>query len=504
MSRRVLIAQFMHETNTFSKLSTTLDDYRRQRLVTGEEIARRFTGTRNEIGGYIDAATSYGWTPVWGAAANTTPSGRLTKDAWEQIRDIIVDAARTAGNLDAVCLSLHGAMVSETEDDAEGALLEALRGVVGPDIPVVATLDLHANATKRMADHASALVSYRTYPHIDGYERAQQAARLVQDTLEGRKKPRCLLLQPAMLKGADHGRTTQPGIMRDLLAMAEEFEKEPGIDVVSIQVGFTWSDIPWASPSIAVTHEPGAENAARQAGRALIEEMWRRRTEFSSNYRSIADAIAAARDGARAAGPLVLAEGTDNPGGGGYNDATDLLQALLDARIPEVAVGTICDPGTVRQAIDAGVGARIDVQLGGHTDPSLGKPVTATAEVRHLSNGRFRNDGPMNAGVEVSLGPTAVLRIDGIDVVTTSIRMHTVDLQVFLSQGIDPRTRNVLVVKSAQHFRAAFAPIARQVMLVDAGGLCSTDSSRFLYAKLRRPIWPLDDLQEPYGLPSGR
>ena len=382
-------------------------------------------------------------------------------------------------------------MVSETEDDAEGALLEAVRGVVGPDVPVVATLDLHANATSRMARHANALVSYRTYPHVDGYERAVQAAQLVEDALQGWKRPRCLLVQPAMLRGADHGRTTQPGIMRDLLARAEAFEKQPGLNVVSIQVGFTWSDIPWAGPSIAVSHEPGAEDAATQAAEALIAEMWARRNEFSSSYRSIDEAVMAARRGGDR--PLVLAEGTDNPGGGGYNDAPNLLRALLDAGIANVAVGTIYDPGTVRQALKAGVGARIEVVLGGHTDPSLGAPVRATAEVQHLSDGNFRNDGPMNAGVQVALGATAVLRLgDSIDVVATSTRIHTIDLQVFLSQGIDPLGRNVLVVKSSQHFRAAFEPIAREVMLVDAGGLCSTDASRFTYANLRRPIWPLD------------
>ena len=502
MASRVLIAQFMHETNTFSKLPTTLEDYRRQRLVEGAAIVPNFSGARNELGGFIDAAKTHGWEPVWGVAANTIPSGPLTREAWEHIRDRILDAARGGGDgkgsVDAVCLSLHGAMVSETEDDAEGALLEAVRGVVGPDVPVVVTLDLHANATARMARHANALVSYRTYPHVDGYERAQQAAQLVEDALQGRKSPRCLLVQPAMLKGADHGRTTQPGIMRDLLARAEAFEKQPGLNVVSIQVGFTWSDIQWAGPSIAVSHEPGAEDAAAQAAEALIAEMWARRTEFSSSYRSIDEAVTAARRGGDR--PLVLAEGTDNPGGGGYNDAPNLLRALLEAGIPNVAVGTIYDPGTVRQALKAGVGARIEVALGGHTDPSLGAAVQATAEVRHLSDGNFRNDGPMNAGVQVALGATAVLRLgDSIDVVVTSTRMHTIDLQVFLSQGIDPLSRNVLVVKSSQHFRAAFEPIAREVMLVDAGGLCSTDASRFTYAKLRRPIWPLDPVEEPFS-----
>jgi microcystin degradation protein MlrC len=499
MAYRVLIAQFMHETNTFSRLHTTLEDYRKRWLIEGEAMVPRFTGTRNEVGGYIDAAKKYGWEPVWAGAANATPSGKLTKETWEHIRDMIVGAAKKAGKLDAICLSLHGAAVTETEDDAEGALLEALRGIVGPEIPVVATLDLHANATTRMARHANALVSYRTYPHIDGYERAVQAAALVQEALEGKKKPRCLLVQPAMLEGADHGRTTQPGLMRELLAKADAFEKEPGINVVSIQAGFTWADIPYTGPSIAVSHEPAAEARARAVAAAMVDEIWKRRDESSSDYRPIADAIAAARAGVGKEGPLVVADGTDNPGGGGYNDTTPVLQALIDAKVENVAFGTIYDPGTVQQAIKAGVGTEIDVVLGGHTDPSMGGPVRARAVVKMLSDGEFTNDGPMNAGVGTSMGPTAVLRIGGIDVVTISNRIQTIDLQVFLSQGIDPRTKSVVVVKSVQHFRAAYAPIAREVILVDSGGICSPDIGRLKFTKLRRPIWPLDGVNDPYA-----
>ena len=500
MAYRVLIAQFMHETNTFSKLPTTLDDYRRRWLIEGDALVPRFTGTRNELGGYIDAAKQYGWQPVWGGAANATPSGKLTKECWETIRNRIVGVASDAGKLDGICLSLHGAMVSETEDDAEGALLELLRGVVGPEVPIATTLDLHANATVRMARNANALVSYRTYPHIDGYERAVQAAALVQEAMAGRKQPRCLLVQPAMLEGAEHGRTTAPGLMLDLLAKADAFEGEPGIYVVSIQAGFTWADIPYTGPSVAVSHEPGAEARARAIAQELIDEMWHRREEGAKTfYRPIADGIAAARAGAGKKGPLVIADGTDNPGGGGYNDTTPVLQALLDAGIGNVAFGTIYDPGTVQQAMKAGVGAEIEVALGSHTDPAMGAPVKAKALVKMLSDGQFKNDGPMNAGVETSMGPTAVLRIAGIDVVTISNRIQTIDRQVFLSQGIDPEAKSVLVVKSVQHYRAAFAPIAREIVLVDSGGICSPDISRLKFTRLRRPIWPIDGINDPYA-----
>jgi microcystin degradation protein MlrC len=231
----------------------------------------------------------------------------------------------------------------------------------------------------------------------------------------------------------------------------------------------------------------------------MIDEIWRRRDEMSTDYRTIADGVSAARAKSDKPGPLVIADGTDNPGGGGYNDTTPVLQAMLDAGIRNAAIGTIYDPGTVRQAIAAGVGAENDVALGGHTDESMGKPVKARAIVKMLSDGVFTNDGPMNAGVESNMGPTAVLRIDGIDVVTISNRIQTTDLQVFLSQGIDPRAKDVLVVKSVQHFRAAYAPIAREIVLVDSGGICSPDIARLKFTRLRRPIWPLDGVNDPYA-----
>jgi microcystin degradation protein MlrC len=286
--------------------------------------------------------------------------------------------------------------------------------------------------------------------------------------------------------------------MLDLLAKADRFEREPGIHVVSIQAGFTWADIPWTGPSVAVTHEPDAQGRARAIAHELIDDMWQRREEGRRySYRPVADAIAAARAGVGKPGPLVIADGTDNPGGGGYNDTTPVLQALLEAGIDDVAFGTIYDPGTVQQAMRAGVGAEIEVALGGHTDPAMGPPVRRRALVRMLSDGLFRNDGPMNAGVETAMGPTAVLRIGGVDVVTISNRIQTIDLQVFLSQGIDPRTRSVLVVKSVQHYRAAFAPIAREIVLVDSGGICSPDLGRLRFTRLRRPIWPLDEINDP-------
>ena len=493
MTRRVYIAQFAHETNTFSRLPTTLDDYRRRWLLEGDEIPPRFRGTRTEIGGLLDYADQSGWELIPGVAANATPSGKLTRETWETIRDRIVGRAREAGRVSGAVLALHGAMVSETEDDAEGALLEALRGVLDASVPIVVTLDLHANATPRMAKHANALISYRTYPHTDQYERAQQAAALLDRIVAGGAKAQTLLVQPPTLVGADHGRTVQPGPMRDLLAMADRFEQEEGIHVVSIQAGFMPADIEWAGPSVAVSHDPARADRALAIANELSREIWRRRDEETIAYRSIDEVMRAVKNDPGGA-PLVIADGTDNPGGGGYGDATNLLRALIEGDAKDVAFGHLYDPATVQAAIKAGAGKTLRASLGGHIDPAFGAPIETEAQVQSLSDGSFINDGPMGKGVRSEMGPTAVLRIGGVEVIVISNRLQNTDLQTFLSQGIDPRQRRAVVVKSVHHFRAAYAPIAREVMIVDSGALCTPDPKRHAYKRLRRPIWPLDEV----------
>jgi hypothetical protein len=415
MAYRVLIAQFMHETNTFSKLKTTLEDYRKRWLIEGEEMVPRFTGTRNEVGGYIDSVKKYGWEPVWAAAANATPSGKLTKETWEHIRDLILDAAKKAGKLDAICLSLHGAAVTETEDDAEGALLEALRAIVGPDIPVVATLDLHANATVKMAKHANALVSYRTYPHIDGYDRAVQAAALVQETLKGRKKPKCLA-GPAG-NAAGRGLRQDHPARPDARPAGQGRQLREGAGASTSSVSRPVSPgptFPIPGPSVAVSHEPGAEGRAKEVAAALLDEIWKRRTENTSNFRPIAEAIAAAKGGHRQGGTA----------GRGRRHRQSGRRRLQ--RHHSGAAGTDRRQGRER-------GFRYDLRsrhrAAGHQgrrrggdrrragrsyrshDGRAGEGPGNREDAAPLRRQSFKNDGPMNAGVETSMGPTAVLRI---------------------------------------------------------------------------------------------
>lgn len=492
MTAQVLISQIMHETNTFSRLKTDLNSYRRRYLLEGNAIASFFRGTRTEIGALLEAGERFGWTLVPAIAANATPSGTVTAECWDKLSGAVLTAARDLGPFDGVVLALHGAMVTETADDAEGDLLERLRRIIGPRVPVAITLDLHANVTDKMAANANAIIAYRTYPHIDQHERATQAAELVRGAIAGEIKPRCVAARRPLLKGANGG-ITQDGPMVDLLARADRYENSGEALAVSIHAGFTWSDIADTGPSVAVTTD-GANPRGRAIAEELMDRIWTTRDERTVRLLSLDEAMAIARRPDASGKPLVIADTTDNPGGGGYGDTTNLLRAMLDAGLRNACFAPICDGEAVEAGRRAGVGNRARIKLGGKIDPAFGAPIEAEGEVIRLTDGKFVHDGPMHKGTVMNMGPSMLYRLGGIDVVVSTNRLQVTDHQVFLSQGVDPRAKAVIGLKSSHHFRAAYQSLAREVVVVDSGSLCSPDLTRFTFRKLRRPIWPLDPI----------
>ena len=490
MSSRVLTGQIMHETNTFSRLLTDLGAYRARYLYYGDEVAEKLRGTKTEIGGILDSAETYGWTLVHPIAANATPSGKVTADAWAELKGALTKAARDDGPFDGIYVALHGAMVAETAADAEGELLEELSEIVGPEVPILATLDLHANVTDRMAASANALIAYRTYPHIDQYERAQQAAALMQQAMECAVSPKAWVVRGPMLTGANRGRT-QSGPMVALLEKAARYEQEQKVLAVSIQVGFIPADIEQTGPSVVVTGD-GNEARCKEIADDLYQMIWDTRDETTAKLFTPDEAMQHIAEADPSDKPFVIADLSDNPGSGGYGDGPELLRAMITARLDNAVFAMLTDPETVEQGYAAGEGAVLDAALGGKVDPTLGEPVRVTGRVVRLWDGEFVCDGPMWKGTRQSLGRSLVFRVGGIDVIVTTNRQQVTDLQNFLACGIDPRERSVIALKSAHHFRAAFEPLSREVLVVDSGALASPDLSRLTYSKLRRPIWPLD------------
>jgi microcystin degradation protein MlrC len=494
--KRVLTARFMHETNTFSRVPTDMAMIRRRDYHLENEIPEAFRGTRSAFGATFEAADKFGWTLVHPVSANPNPSGIVTDDAFERITSMIIDAVDAKGPIDGVLLHLHGAMVSHSHEDAEGEFLERLRRRLGAETPIVVTLDLHANVTQSMADNASALIAYRTYPHIDQHERAWQGAELLQRAMEGEIRPKTMIARRPMLYGLDHGRT-QRGPMAELIARGEVLEHNGEVLVVSICAGFSRANIRDVGPSVTVTVDG---DTAR--GQAIAEEFmdhaWERRDFTTVRLVPVAEAVALARGGQPGDQPLVVADYTDNPGGGGYGDATAFLKGLVESGVESVAFHAICDPEAVQHGMRAGIGAKTTLTLGGKTDPSMGGgPLALHGEVVCLTNGRFIAYGPMGGGVERNYGPSMVFRVGSIDIIVVTNNGQAVDLGQFTSLGVDPTRYRIVAVKSMQHFRAAFEPIAREVILVDTGSLCSEIYTPELFTKVRRPVWPLDPITDP-------
>jgi microcystin degradation protein MlrC len=493
---RVLTARFMHETNTFSRVKTDMALIRRRDFHLENEIPQAFRGTRSALGATFEAADKYGWSLVHPVSANPNPSGIVTDDAFEQITAMILDACEHKGPIDGVLLHLHGAMVTDSHEDAEGELLARLRRRLGPQAPIVVTLDLHANVTQDMADNANALIAFRTYPHVDMYERAWQGAELLERAMRGEIRPVTVIARRPMVYGLDRGRH-QDGPMAELLARAEAIEQCGEALTVSICAGFSRSNIRDVGPSVTVTTD-GAAPHARTTADNFMDYAWERRDFSSFTLISVAEAVALARNGKPGDKPLVVADYTDNPGGGGYGDATAFLKGLVEAGIDKVAFHAICDPEAVQQGMRAGIGAKTTLAVGGKTDPAMGGgPLSLDGEIVCLTNGKFIAYGPMGGGVERNYGPSMVFRVGGIDIVVITNNGQATDLGQFTSLGIDPTRYATVAVKSMQHFRAAFAPIAREIVLVDTGALCSEIYTSELFTRVRRPVWPLDPIPEP-------
>ena len=487
---RFFVAMVSHETNTFSPIRTDRAQFEARELRYGGEILEAYRGTETCLGGMIDGATARGVTLVPSLAAAASPAGRVAKEFYGEARDRLVADLRGAGPLDGILLDLHGAMVVEGLDDGEGDLLGAVRAVVGATIPIAVTLDFHANVTRTMVETATLLHGYKTYPHVDMAARGREAVARLVEIAGARVRPTVAYRQPAMLPPIA-GQLTTRGPMRRLYDLADAMEARPGVLSISIFAGFPLADIPDAGLSIYVATD-GDQALADALADDLAATAWAMRREFLHRALPLPDAVARALalDGR----PVVLADIADNTGGGGAGDTTEVLRELLRVGARGVTVACLWDPAAVRACVEAGVGATLTVAVGGKVDPGHGAPLSVSGRVRTLSDGRFLHRGPMFRGLEGRLGPTAVLDVNDVKIILISRRWQTLDPEMIRFVGIDPMAEKILVVKSSIHYRAAFEPIARAILEVDAPGLSSSNLERFTFTRVRRPIFPLDDL----------
>jgi len=480
---RILIAGYQHETNTFAPSLADWAAFTRgdsfPAFTRGAAMQALHRGVNIPIGGFIEAATRRGWTLLPSAWAGAIPSSYVTRDAFERIAGAICEdaiAARSDG-LDAVYLDLHGAAVAEHAADSEGELLARLRAIVGPELPIVASLDLHANVTQSMLREADALVAYRTYPHVDMAATGERAAELLARRLEAaRKEPQHARRLPFLIPLNAQSTWMQPaqGLYDELATLDREYGT-----VLSFCMGFPASDFDECAPMVWGHGERAHAAVERLFARVAEPGQWQH--DVLPARDAVAQALTLA---AHAAKPVVIADTQDNPGAGGDSNTTGMLHALraqgAGQRFPgQVALGLLFDPRAARAASEAGVGAELELALGTAVPTFTGEasdpPLSGRFKVLALSDGTCTLTGPMMTGLTVRLGPSACLEIDGIRVAVVSGKKQLLDRQLLRMVGIHAEQQRIIVVKSSNHFRADFQPHASHVLVAKAAGPMAAD-----------------------------
>ena len=484
---RIAIGQLSHETNTMFGPPTPVEEFQRQEWLHGPEIVERNRGVRTYLGGMIDAAAEREVELLPGFATTAHPSGTIERAAFDRMLSELLAGVREAGEVDAVCLALHGAGSAEGVDDIEGAILEAVRGEVGTEMPVIATLDLHVHMTERMVEHATALLDVHEYPHVDCYERGYEAIDVAVRTVRGEIAPVMhLVVLPMFIPPT----TSFHGPAYEVNQRCHDWESRGLLDV-TFGHGYPHTDVPIISSSVLAIAD-GDEALAKEAATDIARHVWDTRESFRVQLPDAAEAVARALafDG----GPVVIAEISDNPGGGSPGDGTHLLKALIEADRPATTFGFLVDRETAAEAHAAGPGATIRVRLGGRHDPDLlGRPVEATAYVKCVTDGRFQVQSEMGGGAIRDLGKMARLAVGNVDVLVGSECHQTIDAELFLLHGIDVSRYGVVALKSQNHFLSGFEPIAAGIIRCDPPGWTPGNVSALDYRRVRRPVWPLDE-----------
>jgi microcystin degradation protein MlrC len=486
---RVGVAAFLHESNTFLSVPTTLEHFHSTSWTEGSGVRDRWAGALHEIGGLLDGLDAEGLQVVPLVATYAVPGGTVTSEAFDAIADRITSLIREAMPLDGMLIALHGATVAENYPDADGEILSRVRSVLGVDAPLIVTLDLHANISRRMAEYSDALICYRSNPHLDQRERGIEAARLMARTLRGEARPVQALESPPWVIPIDRQYTREePASL--LYASADEAMRTPGILSASVAMGFYYADVEEMGVSfLAVADRDVA--LARRTARQMACRAWDRRGQFESHLVAPSDAVRHAARARRT--PVALFDVGDNVGGGSPGDSTVLLEELRRQGVPNYLV-VLYDPGSVSRCLEAGVRNEITVEAGGKTDSLHGPPVVIHGRVRLIADGIFVEREVRHGGWgKNDQGLTAVLETaEEGTVVFTSRRMAPMSLQQILSVGCQPQAKRAIVVKGVVAPRAAYEPVCRDIVLVDTPGVTAGNPSHFTYTRRRRPLYPLE------------
>jgi microcystin degradation protein MlrC len=495
---RIAIGQLCQESNTNNPIPTTLADFEAVGIYHGPELVERMAQT-NELGGFIESLRDWPERPeivglyrYW-----AWPSGPLTADAFQTITSDMLAALVAARRVDAVLLALHGSLVAVNEPDVEGYLLEEVRRQVGRDIPVVATLDLHANITPRMVESADALVLFHTTPHIDVVGTGRRGAGVLRRILVDGVRPTTAFQKLPMVSPVERANTQDPAsISFRLREKLQAWEADPRVLTAGHATVQPWLDIPELGNAVVVT-TTGDHDLARAHCGELASEVWKRRMEYMPELFDVADAVRQAHD--ESAGLVVLGDAADATTSGSTGDGTVVLSELVRYDWPRPALVTLVDPQAVTEATRHGIGAEWTATLGGTRAPRLFTPLSLRVTVENLFDARFVMTGHLAVNLTVDMGPAAVLRHRNVRIVVTSRSGPHFSPQLFQTAGIDPFATSVLVARSPCGFRAAYADHARRIIMVRSRGCAPSDFWSHPYERIPRPLWPWDEMEAWQG-----
>lgn len=491
---RIAIGQLWQESNTLNPLPTTLADYEAFGLYEGAEILERFADT-NELGGFIQSLRAWPTPPeiVGLMRFAAWPSGPVDSATFHHLIGRMMDKLAGAGKIDAVLLALHGSLVAECEPDVEGHLLQRVRAFVGPTMPIVATLDLHANMTQRMVDAADVLTLYHTAPHIDVMNTGKRGAEALRRILIDGARPVTAFRKLPLVVPAERANTQDPtsfsyGIRKTLAG----WERNRHVLSAGLATVQPWLDIPdLGSATLVVCDGEQWRAWAEQSCANLAQEVWDHRRDYLPELVDIADAVRAAL--AQPDGLTVISDSADSTTSGSTGDSTAVLQELIRHAWPRPALVPLVDPQIVVEADRRGVGAEWTATLGGTRNPRDFQPLTLTVKVANVFDAKFILSGHLGNNLAIDMGRSAVLTHGNVHIVVTSRSGPHFAPQLFQAARLDPFAASVLVAKSPCGFRAAYADRAKQIFVVRAPGCAPSDFWKLPFTRIPRPLWPWDD-----------
>jgi microcystin degradation protein MlrC len=488
---RIGIAFFYHESHSFAPLKTDLQAFYNEGYFKGEEIFSAYSDTKTEVGGFIDVLAMNDLVeivPLLCAAA--TPSGIVTNETYLHIEKEMVEEIEKAGSLDGLLLALHGAMVVEGIYDPEERLLRRIRSLLGEQIPIATTLDMHANLSAAMLEHTPYHFGFKTYPHIDMYDQGVKAAEiLLNHLIDGNRYEAAFIKLPMMLPSINM--RTEEGPMHEMIKLSLALEGKEDINNVSVFGGFPYSDIPFVGASVLVIAKN--KNVAKHTAQLAAEKYWELRYKFIKELPDVSRGFEIAQS-MKEPKPIVLADIADNPLSCGSGDTTTLLNEFLRLNQKQTLFGGLTDPESIEKCRNAGVGARVKLDLGGKCSPEFGGPARIVAKVEALSEGVYYNSGPFNKNLRVDVKGAAYIKVGEVDILLIGRPMSANDPEIFRHIGIEPTKYKILGLKVKNHFRAAFDPIISKVIYVDAPGVASNNFKNFPYRNIPKDIWPFSEI----------